>query len=113
MTRTSGGDPARTLALLWRAGAPPRRCPPPRLDLDAVVGAAEELADAQGPAAVAMGALAARVGVSAMTLYGYVPGREELVDLMLDLLYARMERAPWPADAGWRDRARAVAEANR
>jgi AcrR family transcriptional regulator len=111
--RTSAGDPARTLALLWRVPAPARRGPRPRLDVDAVVGEAIALADEQGLAAVTMRALAARLGVSAMTLYGYVPGKEELLDLMLDALYAGMERAPWAAGAGWRERARVVAAANR
>jgi AcrR family transcriptional regulator len=111
--RTSAGDPARTLALLWRADEPSRRGPRPKLDLDGVVDAAIALADEQGLAAVTMRALAARLRVSAMTLYGYVPGKDELLDLMLDALYARMERAPWREADGWRERARAVAEANR
>ena len=77
-SRTSGGDPARTLALLWRAGQPSRRGPRPRLDVDTVVDAAIALADEQGLEAVTMRALAARLRVSAMTLYGYVPGKDEL-----------------------------------
>ena len=113
MTRTSSGDPARTLALLWRAGTPSRRGPRPRLDLDAVVDAAIALADDEGLAALTMRALAARLRVSAMTLYGYVPGREELVDLMLDALYGRMAYPAWEPEEGWRARVRAVAEANR
>ncbi len=112
-SRTSGGDPARTLALLWREAVPSRRGPQPRLDVDAVVAAAVALAGERGLAAVTMRALAERLGVSAMTLYGYVPGKDELVDLMLDALYVAMPRTPWPARQGWRARARAVAEANR
>ena len=112
-SRTSGGDPARTLALLWREPAPSRRGPRPRLDVDSVVAAAIALAGEAGLAAVTMRALAGRLGVSPMTLYGYVPGKEELVDLMLDALYAAMPRDPWPARRRWRWRARAVAEANR
>lgn len=116
MTRspsTSAGDPARTLALLWRVPPPARRGPRPRLDLDRVVAEAIALADEHGLGAVSMRALAARLGVSAMTLYGYVPGKEELLDLMLDELYASMERPPWDAGAGWRERTKAVAAANR
>jgi AcrR family transcriptional regulator len=112
-SRTSGGDPARTLALLWRAGQPSRRGPRPRLDVDTVVDAAIALAGEQGLEAVTMRALAARLRVSAMTLYGYVPGKDELVDLMLDALFSRMRRSPWRAGSGWRERARAVADANR
>ena len=112
-SRTSGGDPARTLALLWRAEAPSRRGPRPKLDLDVVVGAAIALAGERGLEALTMRALAARLRVSAMTLYGYVPGKDELVDLMLDALYVRMDRPAWRAGSGWRARARAVAGANR
>jgi AcrR family transcriptional regulator len=112
-SRTSGGDPARTLALLWRSGQPSRRGPRPRLDVDTVVDAAIALAGEQGLEAVTMRALAARLRVSAMTLYGYVPGKDELVDLMLDTLFSRMRRSPWRAGSGWRERARAVADANR
>lgn len=116
--RTGAGDPARTLALLWRdaeAGAPPagRRGPRPRLSVDAVVAEAIAVADAEGLDALTMRALAARLGVSAMTLYTYVPGKAELLDLMLDALYAAMDRPPWRAGEPWRERVRVVADANR
>ncbi len=71
------------------------------------------LADEEGLDAVTMRALAARLGVSAMTLYGYVPGKRELLDLMVDALYLAMPRPPWPRRQRWRARLRAVAEANR
>ena len=112
-SRTSAGDPARTLALLWRVGEPSRPGPRPRSDVGAVVGAAIDLADERGLGALSMRALAGRLGLSAMALYGYVPGKDELLDLMLDALYLRMEREPWPPGSGWRERARAVADANR
>ena len=112
-SRTGGGDPARTLALLWREVERPRRGPRPRLDVDAVAGAAIAIADAEGLDAVSMRALAERLGVSAMTLYGYVPGKAELLDVMLDALYLAMPREPWPPAMSWRERAAAVAAANR
>ena len=112
-SRSGAGDPARALTLLWRVPQPARRGPRPRLDVDTVVAEAVALADERGLGAVSMRALAARLGVSAMALYGYVPGKEELLDLMLDTLYAGMERPGWDPGAGWRERARAVAEANR
>jgi AcrR family transcriptional regulator len=34
-----------------------------------------------------MRTLAGRLGMSAMTLYTYVPGKAELLDLMLDALW--------------------------
>jgi len=112
---TSSGDPARSLALLWRGQdeAPARRGPRPRLSVDAVVDAAIAMADADGLDAVTVRALAERLGVSPMTVYTYVPGKAELLDLMLDALYTAMPRKPWPARQRWRSRVRGIAEANR
>ena len=112
-SRTGRGDPARTLALLWRERPGTRPGPRPRLDVDAVASTAIAIADADGLDAVSMRALADRLGVSPMTLYGYVPGKAELLDVMLDALYLAMPRQPWPAATGWRERAAAVAGANR
>ena len=111
--RTSAGDPARTLALLWRDSTTgPSRGPARGLDLDAVIGAATDLADREGLDAVTMRRLADQLGVAAMTLYTYVPGKAELVDLMLDAAYQRM---PLDDTTGrpWRQRLRAVAGENR
>ena len=114
MPRTGSGDPARTLALLWRQAEPePRRGPRPRLSVDAVVAVAIAHADAEGLEAVTIRALAERLGVSAMTIYTYLPGKAELLDLMVDAVYAAMPRAPWPRRQRWRARVRAVADANR
>lgn len=111
--RSSGGDPARTLALLWRdPPALPRRGPTRAWDLDAVVRAAVGLADAGGLDTVTMRAVARAVGASPMALYTYVPGKAELLDLMLDATYAAMPRAD-TAGQPWPRRVRAVAEENR
>jgi AcrR family transcriptional regulator len=110
--RTGGGDPARTLALLWNTDPAPRYGPARRLRIAAVVEAATALADREGLAAISMRRVAEQLGVSTMTLYTYVPGKAELLDLMLDAAYQRMERA----DTGgrpWRERLTAVADANR
>ena len=47
-----------------------------------------------------------------MTLYTYVPGKAELLDLMLDSAYARMTRAH-TAGQPWRQRLTAIAAENR
>lgn len=57
-----------------------------------------------------MRSLAAELQVAPMALYRYVPGRAELLDLMLDTVYARMERRP--CGSGWRARIAAVAHDN-
>lgn len=111
--RTSAGDPARTLRLLWRSPEDaPRRGPRQGLTVDGVVAAATGLADAEGLDALTMRKVAQALGVVAMTLYTYVPGKAELLDLMLDAAYARMERTP-TAGLPWRERVAAVAAENR
>ncbi|MEU3530995.1 TetR/AcrR family transcriptional regulator [Streptomyces murinus] len=107
-------DPAHILELLWREpgaeGA--RRGPRQGLSVDAVVGVAVELADSAGLEALTMRGIAGRLGVTPMTLYTYVPGKAELLDLMLDSVYLSMPRGA-RADAPWRSRVEAVARENR
>ena len=111
--RASAGDPARTLALLWRDPADaPRHGPRQGLSIDAVVAAATEVADTEGLEAVTMRRVAKALGVVPMTLYTYVPGKAELLDLMLDAAYASMPR-PDTSGQPWRQRLAAIAEENK
>jgi AcrR family transcriptional regulator len=79
--------------------------------VDAVVAAATRLADAEGLEAVTMRRVAQALGVVAMTLYTYVPGKAELLDLMLDAAYTRMARAH-VSRRPWRERLTRIAEEN-
>ncbi len=111
--RTGAGDPARTLRLLWRDPAVvPRHGPRQGLTIDRVVAAATALADAEGLDAVTMRRVAANLGVVPMTLYTYVPGKAELLDLMLDAAYQRMSRGDTTGQP-WRERVTAIAAENR
>jgi AcrR family transcriptional regulator len=112
--RSGAGDPARTLQLLWRAtaDATSRHGPPQGLSIDTVVTAGISLADAEGLPAVTMRGLAKALDVAAMTLYTYVPGKAELLDLMLDAAYAGMTRTD-TAGQPWRRRLTAIAEENK
>jgi AcrR family transcriptional regulator len=111
--RSGAGDPARTLQLLWRgpAGHAARHGPPQGLSVDAVVTAATSLADAEGLDAVSMRRLAKALDAAAMTLYTYVPGKAELLDLMLDAAYAGMARTDTTGQP-WRHRLTVIAEEN-
>jgi AcrR family transcriptional regulator len=104
------GDPARSMALLWRTAEPaPRgRGPRPGLDVDRVVAAAVEIADAEGLAALSMRKVAERLGVGTMSLYTYVPAKAELIDVMYDTVCGEVapEWAP-----GWRQRLELIARA--
>ncbi|UQI47724.1 TetR/AcrR family transcriptional regulator C-terminal domain-containing protein [Streptomyces sp. HU2014] len=78
------------------------------LTRERVVRAAIGIADAQGAAALSMRAIAARLGVSTMVLYRYVPGKDELVVLMADAVFGEVE-LPAGAPADWRGRLEAAA----
>ena len=97
----SRGDHRRTMELLWGVETTSTRGPKPGLDVATIVATAIELADAEGLAAVSMRRVAERLGRSAMTLYTYVPGKAELLDLMLDTIY-RQQPAPDVEPDGWR-----------
>lgn len=77
-----------------------------------MVSAATTLADSEGLAAVTMRRVAQVLGVAPMTMYTYVPGKAELLDLMLDAAYAQMPRTATTGQP-WRQRVTAVAEENR
>jgi AcrR family transcriptional regulator len=112
---TGTGDPARSMALLWRAPAngAPRPGPRSALDVDRIVSAAVELADAEGMAAVSMRRVAVDLGTAAMTLYSHVPGKGELVDLMLDAVLGELYPDEDVVTSGtWRTRLKTVAQAN-
>lgn len=112
---TGTGDPARSMALLWRTPQPSDRRPGPKssLDVDRIVATAVRLADAEGLSALSMRRVATDLGVGTMTLYGHVPGKGELVDLMLDSVLGELYPEEQALTAGgWRSRVEAVARAN-
>lgn len=110
--RSGAGDPVRTLELLWRVPAESGRGPKQRSSVEAVVAAAIEIADADGIGALTMRAVANRLGLTPMATYTYVPGKAELIDLMLDTVYAQMERGDLTG-LSWRERVTRIAAENR
>ncbi|QQC89959.1 TetR/AcrR family transcriptional regulator [Streptomyces alfalfae] len=98
----TGSDITRSLELLWGDGVRPTRGPKPALTLDRIVTEAVRLADAEGLAAVSMRRLSTELGTGTMSLYRYVPGKGDLLDLMLDRVYTPPEEEePW--SGGWRE----------
>ncbi|GHB36779.1 TetR family transcriptional regulator [Streptomyces viridiviolaceus] len=111
-TETSGsGDIARTLDLLWDTGRRPSRGPKPGLTLDRIVEAAVEVADRDGLGAVSMRRIATELGTGTMSLYRYVPGKAELLDLMLDRVQHPSDDAAALGDGTWRAALEAMARA--
>ncbi len=97
-----GGEHAAVVRLLWGPHPEPARGPRRTLDLGRIARAAVEIADRDGLAEVSMQRVAAQLGVTKMALYRYVPGKAELVALMVDAAVG-----PYPtaqkARGGWRE----------
>nr|WP_204342202.1 TetR/AcrR family transcriptional regulator [Micromonospora terminaliae] len=81
------------------------------LSVERIVRAAIEVADAEGLAALSMRKVAERLGVGTMTLYTHVPGKGELLDVMLDTVYGETAR-PEQVEGGWRGRLTQIAQEN-
>jgi AcrR family transcriptional regulator len=111
-TETSGsGDIVRTMELLWDTGRRPSRGPKPALTVDRIVEAAVQVADADGLDAVSMRRIATELGTGAMSLYRYVPGKGELLDLMLDRVQRPSENPADLGDGSWRSALEAMGRA--
>ncbi|MFE9427477.1 TetR/AcrR family transcriptional regulator [Kitasatospora sp. NPDC006697] len=95
--------------LVWERPEPQNRPAPAALSRDRIVRAAIELADADGLDAVSLRKVADALGVGPMRLYGYLAGKEELLDLMVDAAYAEIR----PTGDGWREVLRSLAETTR
>ncbi|MFD0000185.1 TetR/AcrR family transcriptional regulator [Nocardia sp. NPDC127526] len=95
--------------LVWERPEPPDRPAPAPLNRERIVRAAVELADADGLEAVSLRKLAAALDVGPMRLYGYIATKDELLDLMVDAVYAEIR----PAGNGWREVLRSLAETTR
>lgn len=71
----------------------------PRLSLETILEAATQMIRLEGFEAVSMRKLAQRCGVGAMTLYGYVRTKEELLALIAERFFLEMGEpdpsAPW------------------
>lgn len=80
----------------------------PRLNRDAVLRAAQAIIDERGLEACTMRAVAAELGVEAMSLYWHVPNKEALLDGVIELMIAEMD-VPYTRDGDWTDALRSAA----
>lgn len=91
--------------LLW--GPPPAgpaRGPKRGLTLEGIARAGIGLADAEGLGAVSMQRVAGELAVTKMALYRYVPGKAELVALMVEAAMPVPAVPGVAAAGGWRER---------
>ena len=111
MERTGSGDPTRLLPLLWQ---PTTRVGRTGLTVHGIVSGAIRIADDRGLSSLTMRDLADRLQVGTMTLYTRIPGRAELLDLMVDKAHAEVgeQYADDIVGNDWRAGVRTVAERN-
>jgi AcrR family transcriptional regulator len=103
MAKEKPRDLRAGIALLWGEQEQPTRGPKPSLTPRRIAEAAVAIADAEDLAAVSMSKVGAEFGVSAMALYRYVPGKAELVELMVESVLAEVPDLS-AAGEGWRPR---------
>lgn len=101
-----GANPAaertrRGMEALWGLRSASGRGPKQALTVEAIAAAGVALADEGGIDAVSMRRVAERLGVGTMSLYTYVPGKPELVEVMLDRVYGEPD-GPVTHPDGWR-----------
>lgn len=70
------------------------------LSREKVLTAAVDLADEIGIEAFTIRKLADRLGVGAMTIYHHVPSKEAIIDGMVELVFAEIEKPP--TDVDWK-----------
>ncbi|MBB5854036.1 TetR/AcrR family transcriptional regulator [Amycolatopsis umgeniensis] len=95
--------------VVWERPEPPSRPALAPLSREKIVRAAIRLADADGLDAVSLRKIATALDVGPMRLYGYIDGKDELLDLMVDAAHVEIR----PSGDGWREVLRSLAEAMR
>ncbi|SFS41296.1 TetR/AcrR family transcriptional regulator [Saccharopolyspora flava] len=85
----------------WQQRAARERSARRPLSLDLIVRTALELLETDGLDAVSMRKVAQRLGTGAASLYAYVNNKDELHELMLDLVIGEIS-VPDPDPANWR-----------
>lgn len=99
-----GGAPRDADAAVVRGDEPPSARAP--LTADRIVDAAVAFIDDLGLAGLSMRRLGTVLDVEAMSLYRYVPGREQLLDAVVERIIDQMEADPDVLDTpehGWQD----------
>lgn len=86
---------------IWMRPERPARGPKPAYSRAQIAEAAVRVADAEGLEAATMRRIAAEIGAGAMSLYRYVPSRDNLVELMADRLMGEIDLAGVPS-GDWR-----------
>ena len=96
---------------VWERPEPQPRAAPVPLNRAKIAATAIRIADTDGLDGLSIRKIAKELGVGPMRLYDYVLNRSELLDLMVDAVYARIAEAG--EHPGWRATVLAFARATR
>jgi AcrR family transcriptional regulator len=96
---------------VWTTPAPGSRRP--RFTREQIAETAIAVADAEGFEAVSMRRIAAELGAGTMTLYHYVPTKQDLLTLMADTMMAELLVPEEVLTQGWRAALTAIAKRSR
>jgi len=97
---------------IWMLPERPARGPRPTYSRGQITEAAVRIADAEGLDAASMRRIAAEIGTGAMSLYRYVPSRDDLIELMIDHVLGELDLPERPS-GDWRADLTLLAERNR
>ncbi|MCP2339395.1 TetR/AcrR family transcriptional regulator [Actinomadura rupiterrae] len=86
---------------IWMRPERPARGPKPAYSRDQITEAAIRIADAEGLEAATMRRIATEIGAGAMSLYRYVPSRDDLLELTADRLMGEIDLDGVPS-GDWR-----------
>jgi AcrR family transcriptional regulator len=98
--------PVTDSPLVWERPEPSERRRPSPLSRERIVRVAIDLADADGLDAVSLRKVAGALDAGPMRLYRYVDTKDELLDMMVDTVYAEL---PAPSGSTWADVLRSIA----
>ncbi|WP_239160704.1 TetR/AcrR family transcriptional regulator [Virgisporangium ochraceum] len=96
---------------VWERPEPRPRAAPVVLSRAKIADVAIRIADVHGLDGLSIRRIATELGVGPMRLYDYVTNRSELLDLMVDAVYARIAEAG--GHPGWRDTVLAIVHRTR
>lgn len=93
-------------SISWGLTKPPQRGPKREMSVEKIVEAAMSIADREGLAAVSMNRIASSLGFTTMSLYRYIPSKDDLLLLMLDAACDIQIPEKDDEDMDWREKMR-------
>ena len=98
-------------ALSWGLVKPSKRGPKREMTIEQIVETAIGIADKDGIAAVSMNRVASALGFTAMSLYRYIPSKDDLLLLMQEAVCG-IPISPEKENVDWREEMREYVKAN-